>query len=229
VKQNEQMQIVIRKKTDWFTDELFMTLVKPGSCGIDDKCLVFPYSRSYCDVERLIDDPLKSQGQGIIYDFGLEISQEDIFRRLYLYNQYRDKLARMIVNGTLLLDCHSFSIDSEYDVCLGFNEDDTKPDGIILKVVEEYFKKHGLRVGINTPYSNSITVETNCMYQSLMIELNQKLYLNPETKEKTDGFQELSWIIQGLYRRLKGDIEASGNESVKVVGHREEKYIYNIK
>jgi len=210
VKPNAAMEAEIREKTDWFTDELFENCKETGFSA-KETTAVFPYSRCYCDVERLIDDPLNAKGRGIVYDFGVEISAEDRYRRWFLYNQYRERLAALLnENHTLLIDCHSFADESEFDICLAFNDDDTRPDDFLLKLVRQYFEQHNLKVGINQPYSNSITIETPTVYQSLKIEINQRLYLDPQTKEKTDNFQNVKWILEGLYRRLKGDLTALG-------------------
>lgn len=50
----------VREHTDWFTDMLFTIQ------GIDDVIpAVFNYSRFVCDVERLENDPMEKEGQGI--------------------------------------------------------------------------------------------------------------------------------------------------------------------
>ena len=45
---------------DYYTDELFIP--KVASEGI--RYAVFPYCRLFCDVERLMNDPLESRGLG---------------------------------------------------------------------------------------------------------------------------------------------------------------------
>jgi N-formylglutamate amidohydrolase len=203
----------MRCMTDWFTDELFAESFDPslsGGFGVKTETVIFPFSRCYCDVERLIDDPLTAEGHGIIYDFGIQLSIEDICRRMYLYSQHRSKLLNALCNDALLLDCHSFPVASEYDICIGFNEDRTKPDSVLTDIIIKYFETEGLKVGINTPYSNSITVDSPANYTSVMIELNQRLYLDLETKQKTGSFQDIKLILRGLYRRLAGNAELAG-------------------
>ena len=51
----------VNKMTDWWTDMLFD--VKE----VISHKVVFPYSRFVCDVERLENDPMEENGQGIIY------------------------------------------------------------------------------------------------------------------------------------------------------------------
>ena len=47
-------------------------------------------------------------------------------------------------------------LNDEIDICIGFNEDATKPHDDVLNLVTEHFAIAGLKVGINTPYSNSM-------------------------------------------------------------------------
>ena len=48
---------------DYFTDELFIPKVTSAKIGY----AVFPYCRLYCDVERLMNDPLEADGLGFSY------------------------------------------------------------------------------------------------------------------------------------------------------------------
>ena len=48
---------------DYYTDELFVPEQESEEIG----SVVFPYCRLYCDVERLINDPLEMEGLGISY------------------------------------------------------------------------------------------------------------------------------------------------------------------
>ena len=48
---------------DYYTDELFM----PNEEQYGIESAVFPYCRLYCDVERLINNPLEGKGLGLSY------------------------------------------------------------------------------------------------------------------------------------------------------------------
>ena len=52
-----------RLLVDYYTDELFVPS-KETKCI---RSIVFPFCRLYCDVERLINDPLEKEGLGISY------------------------------------------------------------------------------------------------------------------------------------------------------------------
>lgn len=203
---------------DYYTDELFVP------CEENERIhpLIFPITRAVCDVERMIDDPMKEKGYGIIPTFSENIwdqltyevrtSREELYR---LYNNHHNRLANMLLKkGALLLDCHSFSVNcpflteeqkkdaEKYDICIGYNEDMTRPDDYVIGSVRYYFEKCGYRVGDNKPFSNSMTVQTPKRYHSLMIEINKRLYMNEETLEKTENFTALQNEINGLYDLL---------------------------
>lgn len=57
-----------RRLIDYYTDELFL----PRQDSEQVSSLVFPYCRLYCDVERLINDPLEKDGLGISYSRWIE-------------------------------------------------------------------------------------------------------------------------------------------------------------
>ena len=208
---------------DYYTDELFEPNTK--SNRIDN--VVFPYCRLFCDVERLINDPLESQGLGISYSRRESIRGNDsmgyasfstLSEAFNLYADFHAEVAKKIVenNGhTMLIDCHSFSSipnllnrnpPSDIDICIGYNDDDTCPDKVVISNIVQHFKSQGYKVGINEPFSNSKTFAVPVKYYSFMIEVNKRLYMNEETLEKSDNFARLHQIIESLYRKLLWNI-----------------------
>jgi N-formylglutamate amidohydrolase len=119
-------------------------------------------------------------------------------------------------NSVLLIDCHSFSSmptalcdpgpqEEQVDICLGYNDDATCPPQELIDFVASYFENLGYRVGRNTPFSHSKTVECPVPYHSLMIEVNKRCYMNEQTLEKTKGFVRLRYEIEGLYSHILKD------------------------
>ena len=207
---------------DYYTDELFTT----GKEKRDIHSIVFPYCRLYCDVERLINDPLEENGLGISYRRWVPCvnghgqicrsfsTKEQAFK---LYADYHAQVAKKIVEQNdmmLLIDCHSFSnqpnlLNSnppDIDICIGYNDDATCPNKIVIGNIKQHFLSCGYEVGINTPFSNSKTFEVPVEYHSVMIEVNKRLYMNEQTLEKTDGFDQLKTDIQSLYDTLLQEI-----------------------
>ena len=201
---------------DWYTDELFI----PSYHNERVIPVVFDTCRTLVDVERMCYDPLESKGLGITaYSLlqGHKVREsigEDIrYMKKYLDHQHR--LANLLVehHNPLLIDCHSFSSrptvlqpnvsrNQDVDICIGFNDDITKPDKEALDIVEQHFVDKGYRIAFNEPFSNSKTVETPAKYKSLMIEVNKSLYMDESTLQKKEAFESLKYDIESLYKKL---------------------------
>lgn len=202
---------------DYYTDELFI----PKDESTQIRSVVFPYCRLYCDTERLINDPLEKEGLGIRYRWGLTEHNErhTIFyfskkNEAYdLYINFHADVSKKLVamgDGTLLIDCHSFSNfpnrlnfnPPDIDICIGYNDDDTCPNNVTIGNIIHYFKSKGYKVGVNTPFSNSKTFSVPKEYHSVMIEVNKRLYMDELTYMKYDNFETVRNDIQSLYCRL---------------------------
>lgn len=203
---------------DYYTDELFIPECADGKIVT----AVFPYCRLYCDVERLVNDPLEKEGLGISYSRWVAIDESSKELRSFssiksafkLYSDFHTETALKILNtiGTkLLIDCHSFSSlpnllnrnpPADIDICIGFNDDSTCPNRATIGDIIHHFVSLGYKVGVNHPFSNSKTFSVPDEYHSVMIEVNKKLYMDEHTLEKKDGFDRLKADIQSLYTFL---------------------------
>ena len=192
----------VRKWTDWYTDLIFIPEKNDRI-----KHIIADYSRYVVDVERLLNDPLAEEGKGIIYtkyDGQLRyVDEEEKTKLMAYYYDYQDRLKSMLSEHSLLIDCHSFPSDlSDVDICIGFNEDWSRPTDFVIDLIAESFRKQGYKVGINTPYSNAIAPETGYTYHSIMIELNKRVYLNEQTLEFNDNAAKLKEQLASLYSLL---------------------------
>ena len=192
---------LIKKWTDWHTDILFQ----------DEKTTMvrFPFSRFFCDVERIVNDPLEKEGRGIVYykydGFERDVTENLKLEVLKWYDIHHKVLSSTITeDGTIIIDCHSFpSSESNVDICIGYNNDDTKPSEETIDAVCTIFESEGYLVSINSPYSNSITPKSNKKYHSLMIEVNKQVYMDEETlKPVPDYFFHLKRTINKVYEYL---------------------------
>ena len=168
---------IVLKWTDWHTDYLFH-----GCKNERVRTVRFPFSRFIVDAERLWNDPLEKQGQGILYrhfmGYTREIpkKQEEVLLNLWLWHQ--KMLRKNLCTDALLLDCHSFPSNMvDVDICIGFNEDWSKPCRDTIETTLNLFEENGYKVGINNPYSNSETPDCPFHYQSMMLEVNKKVYM----------------------------------------------------
>jgi N-formylglutamate amidohydrolase len=190
--------------TDWRTEELF-------DCqGLNIFSVVGRISRFDCDLERLEDDPLEERGQGRLYTQSHSgatrvLTDAQAADLIVEWHQYRRNLADLLVDNTLLIDCHSFPCDiSPIDICLGFNQDWSSPSEDLIQKIKDYFGGSGYCVGINDPYSNSITPSAGVSYHSLMIEVNKKCYLD-DAYQLSDSGVSLRRLLHELYAKLLGE------------------------
>ena len=198
----------VNKWTDWYTDFLFATSNEKVAS------VVFPYSRFVCDAERIENDPMEAQGQGILYrQFdgycrGILTSQESGF----LYHQRRlhlDAVRSLLTPDSLLIDCHSFPAELyDCDICIGHNNDDTF-DERLVRLVKRQFENYNYKVAVNNPYSNSLSPETGFTYKSLMIEVNKRVYMTRIGKLNPYSRQWMRWFgcINSIYNTILEDNE----------------------
>ena len=73
---------------------------------------------------------------------------------------------------------------SDVDICIGFNEDWSKPCKETIEFTVNLFEENGYKVGINNPYSNSETPDCPFLYQSMMLEVNKKAYMDDSLRIK---------------------------------------------
>ena len=172
---------IVLKWTDWHTDFLFH-----GYRSENIRMVRFPYSRFIVDAERLWDDPLEQHGQGIVYKqfdgYTRSVPEENEQQLLGLWHWHQQRLRDNLCEGALLLDCHSFPSEmSDVDICIGYNEDWSKPNKQTLELAVSLFEDSGYKVGINEPYSNSETPDCPFAYQSMMLEVNKRAYMEDGT------------------------------------------------
>ena len=87
----------------------------------------------------------------------------------------------------------------DIDICIGYNDDETCPEKVVIGNIVRHFESYGYKIGINEPFSNSKTFAVPVNYHSVMIEVNKRLYMNEHTLEKNDGFEKLKEEIESLY------------------------------
>lgn len=191
---------LVMEWTDWHTDYLFH--------GVQDsriQTIRFPYSRFIVDAERLWNDPLEHIGQGIVYtrflSYSRHVTHEAEHYLLNLWHWHQNRLKHALCENALLLDCHSFPPEmSTVDICIGYNEDWSRPDKATIDMAVNHFESYGYKVGVNMPYSNSETPACPFLYHSLMLEVNKKTYLQPHsTYLHDDGLRN---VIAGFQKKL---------------------------
>jgi N-formylglutamate amidohydrolase len=197
--------------TDHATDKIF------DIDGVDK--IIFPYSRLFCDVERLDDEfePMFKHGRGFYYtktdngnhlrDFNEE--HKEIVKNEYYY-VHHEELSLMVKHKldkfgvVYIVDCHSFQNDAlntdvdktenRPDICIG--TDDIHTPKWMENHFEGFFKKNNMSVKINSPYSGTIVPAEfigNKNVKSIMIEINKNQYIdiNGIMENKVDYLNQL--------------------------------------
>ena len=213
----------IIKLTDWYTDDLFDSVV-------DDK-IVTPFSRIFCDVERFADDELEIMskvGMGVLYE---KLDSNELLRKVTpelrekiltdYYLKHHNSLTTIVeehlnVNGEcLIVDCHSFP---STPLIKAINQNSNRPDFNIgtdsfhtpkkyIDASVNYFENLGYSLGVDWPYNGSIVpmkyYQKEKRVNSIMLEINRKLYLNEPTNEKSIDYNKTKEVVQGYLNMLR--------------------------
>ena len=223
VSSHDKIQQEIIKLTDWYTDDLFDSK--------DDKMIITPFSRIFCDVERFADDDqeiMSKVGMGVLYE---KLDSDEILRKVTsklrekiindYYWKHHDSLKtiveeQLIKNGEcLIIDCHSFP---STPLQKAINQNSNTPDFNIgtdsfhtpKKYIEEsitYFENLGYSLGVDWPYNGSIVpmkyYQKEKRVSSIMLEINRKLYLNEPNNEKSTEYNKTKEVVQGYLNLLR--------------------------
>ncbi len=198
----------VRLWTDWHTDKLFSL---DGMTNSRIRRLIGSVSRFDCDLERLEDDPLESEGQGRLYRRSHAgatretIPPERAAAWLSLWAEWRvaARYFSLDCQRPLLIDCHSFpsAFAPDVDFCIGFNDDATRPPDEALAIVRDVIEASGYRVSFNAPYSNALAPaglrETRISRLSVGSILRADVYRHKRRDEKhAPLFQTKALVFQ---------------------------------
>ncbi len=210
----------LRRMTDHFTHALF---AGPEAA---DSIVRAPVSRLVVDVERFPDDadePMAARGMGAIYEVTsrlvpLRRKLTAAERETLLATYYRPHHAHLelVVSQALerfgrclVLDCHSFpSVALPYeqanptsarpDICIGTDEFHTnaKLAGAFLSA----FQPTGWQVSLNAPFAGALVPASRYRkddrVQSVMIEVNRRLYLHEPVATLQSDFAQTAQVIR---------------------------------
>lgn len=215
----------VLKLTDWHTEDLFFSEVH--------EMIVYPYSRIFCDPERFEDDNLEVMakvGMGVLYeksDSGTTIRKvnpklKDLIINNYYHKHHKQLTAAVnhqlkLFGKVLILDCHSFpNSPFERDLSQNPNRPDFNigtdsfhtPKYLIDESIS-FFENKGYSLGIDWPYSGTIVpllhYQKNKNVNSIMLEINRKLYMNEANARKTENYHAVKKVI-GEYLQFLNSI-----------------------
>ncbi len=212
--------------TDWYTDELF------GADWAPQNVHQFQHSRLVVDVERFASDdeePCAKVGMGVTYvktTGGAPLRNLSPLRREELIKNYYDPHHQIFnekvnqifkrFNRCVIIDGHSYPTEplptqTNYMSTpeIGIGTDDSFTSLELIELTQNYFKSHGLSVGLNEPFQGTIIPaqiykSIDRRVQSVMIEVRRDLYIDENMAEKNSQFETIKKLIHG-YRRLVSD------------------------
>lgn len=205
----------LKKLTDWYTDDLFSTK--------NDITIKAGFSRLFCDVERFADDSqeiMAQYGMGVLYekcDDGTPLRTINAALREKIVGEYYTKHHARFTEAVehqlrrctkaLIIDCHSFP---DTPLLRDLNHDKPRPDfnlGIdpfhtpseLVDKAVRFFETAGYSVEVDRPHSSSIVplpyYRKNKKVQSLMPEINRKLYLNASGNRKSENYPQIKPVF----------------------------------
>jgi len=224
---NDDLQKELLRMTDFYTDEIFSCVAELGGISV-----IYTYSRLVLDPERFRDDKkerMTDKGMGVIYTKDSngrllrDINETERNRLLEnLYDPYHNAISVEVQNllskfgKCLIIDGHSFpAIPLPYEtnqdvqrpkICIGTNQFHTPQylTDFILKFFEN--KNKNLTTEINKPFKGCYVplefLGKDERIKSIMIEINRGLYMNEDTGEKNESFNEIKDIISTLISQI---------------------------
>lgn len=222
---DSELESELLRMTDHYTDILF------DISTVTARSIIYPVNRLVVDPERFEDDdqePMAKIGMGVVYtatslNGTLRLPPGDSERVELLDTYYRPHHSQFTegVNSVLrnagralIIDCHSFpgkpwpyelnQEEDRPDFCIGtdsFHTPDNLRDGI-----RGLFEEQGYSVYINRPFGGTIVplqyYKQDLRVESIMIEVNRKLYMNEKTGEKSSNFNTIKNDIEKAITRL---------------------------
>jgi len=216
----DELRKNIYQYCDLYTDELFDSLIHNFDGVKND------YSRLFFDPERFGND--KQEDMYIKYRLGWfyenailkekplrKIDNKNIIRNFFdKHHQKLNKKTELklaLYDKCTVIDCHSFSNERYWfhnpnlhlpDICIGY--EDNHVDMELVNIIKDEFLEYD--IGVNIPYFGSL-VPTNYWgkdfrVKSVMIEINKRLYLEPDNITKNKHFYLIKQKIDNIAKKL---------------------------
>lgn len=213
----------IKQLTDWYTNDLFYSE--------KDEMIVANFSRIFCDVERFTDDKkevMAQYGMGVLYektDQGKPMRKVSATLKAKVLKNFYDKHHQRLQNAVeqqllqhnkaLIIDCHSFPNEPlQRDLDKRANRPDFNigtdafhTDTHLIEAAKNYFEQKGYSLGVDYPYKGALVplkyYQKNAKVQSIMLEINRKLYMDTSTTQKSKEYEKTKEIVQGFLKVMR--------------------------
>lgn len=193
-------------------------------------------SRLVVDVERFTDDSeekMAGAGMGVIYTRTahdqplrkeLTVSERNKLLNDYYYPHHEalEKQVEEVLNKyghCIIIDCHTFPSKplpfelnqnpERPDICIG--SDDCHTSKRLKNSFINAFKETGFKVFLNEPYAGALVpykyyAAKEARVQSVMVEVNRKLYMNENTGLRNDTFKNTARTITATCQQAMREV-----------------------
>ena len=220
---DEILQSEILRLTDWHTEDLFHS--------IEDEMIIAPFSRIFCaperypDAEQAIMAPSGMGKKKKKTDIGdvMRIVNPELRKKILdeYYWKHHQRL-NTAVNSQLekykeaiIVDCHSYPeipierslVKTSFRPDFNIGTDAYHTPQKLIDISVDFFNQKGYSLGVDLPYTGSIVplehYQKNKNVQSIMLEINRKLYLKENSNEKSDNYKTTKKVTQEFIREIK--------------------------
>lgn len=121
---------------------------------------------------------------------------------------YGDGVKTILDEHTLVIDGCSLSPNQiGIDVCIGVNDDWSRPSNFVVGLVEEGFRRHGYKVRVDELCPEPLSPLIDIRYSSVMIAVNKHQYINGRTIDEKDETSKLKQTLGEIYSVLLSHAE----------------------
>lgn len=219
----EILQSEILKLTDWHTEDLFHS--------IEDEMIIATFSRIFCDPERFPDDEqeiMAQFGMGVLYEKtdngnAMRIVNPELRKKILdeYYWKHHQRLNNAVnsqlekYNKAIIVDCHSYPeipierslVKTSFRPDFNIGTDAYHTPQKLIDISVDFFNQKGYSLGVDLPYTGSIVplehYQKNKNVQSIMLEINRKLYLKGNSNEKSENYKTTKKVTQEFIKEIK--------------------------
>lgn len=211
--------------TDWHTEDLFFSP--------HDRMVIADFSRVFCDPERFANDEdeiMSNVGMGVLYErfddgrpmrVASKSLKSHILKDYYWphHNKLSHHVEQQLAKGkAIILDCHSFpNVPHKRDLIqkvprpdFNIGTDSFHTPRELIDLSKDFFNSLGYTLGIDEPYAGTIVAITHYQkdnrVQSIMLEVNRKLYLVEGTAEKSKDYHLTKQVVAQYINLLRNQL-----------------------
>jgi hypothetical protein len=122
-------------------------------------------------------------------------------------------------NKAIIIDCHSYPeipierslVKSSFRPDFNIGTDAYHTPQELIDISVDFFNRKGYSLGIDLPYTGSIVplehYQKNKNVQSIMLEINRKLYLKEDSNERSENFEIIKNVTREFIKEIKKDVD----------------------